>query len=105
MDMGRISVAFSPLSDVVAFSYRDGMTHLQALSVLRKAHNELVAHYNNLVQHVVTAESTLKDAFDTYVADTVIPQEEYEALTATLTILKNELSVFSTTDTDYTEGM
>lgn len=101
MPTRRITMAFSPLSDVVAFSYRDGETHLKLLEALRRKYNELVANYNNLISHIQTLEEGVSSAFNEYVAQTVIPFEEYQDMTAALETLRAELAPYATTDTDY----
>lgn len=97
----RIIPAFSPISDVTAFSHREGMTHLQILEQLRKHYNVLVANYNNLKSYILGQEQAIIEMVGEFTEKTTIPVDEFNAMTASLNALKDELSVYLTQDTDY----
>lgn len=97
----RIIPAFSPISDVTAFSHREGMTHLQILEQLRKHYNILVANYNNLKGYILTQQEAIAEVVGEFTATATVPVDEFNAMTASLGALKIELSAYMTQNTDY----
>ena len=101
----RPHVEFGKISNVTAFTYRDGMTHLQIQSAIRDKVGELIAFSNNLVELIKIAETSVGRAFDQYVSETIIPYEEYQEMTAALQTLRDELANRATATTDYVQIM
>ena len=101
----RPRIEFGHISNVTAFTYRDGMTHLQIQKALRDKLGELIAFSNNLIQLIKTAETSVGRAFDQYVSETIIPYEEYQEMTEALETLRDELANRATTNTNYAQIM
>ena len=99
--MDRITMAFGPISDVTGFSHKAGMTYLEIQELLRRKLNELIVAYANLKSHVEARNGDLQSAFDAAVDSIRVPAAEYAAIVADLEQLKDELSPYATTSTDY----
>ena len=99
--MDRITMAFGPISDVTGFSHKAGMTYLEIQELLRRKINELIVAYANLKSHVEARNGDLQSAFDAAVDSIRVPAAEYAAMVADLEQLKDELSPYATTSTDY----
>ena len=97
----RPRINFGRISDVTAFTYRDGLTHLQIQSAIRDKLAELIAFVNTLLHVIKTNNDAVSAAFDSYVSETIIPYEEYQTMTSALEILWDELADHATTNTDY----
>ena len=61
--MDSVSRIFSPLSDVVPFTHRNGLTMLQIQELLRKKLNDLISSQNTMNQHLRTTEDGLQERF------------------------------------------
>ena len=99
--MDRITMAFGPISDVTGFSHKAGMTYLEIQELLRRKLNELIAAYANLKSNVEARNGDLQSAFDAAVDSIRVPAAEYAVIVADLEQLKDELSPYATTSTDY----
>lgn len=101
MVMRPITLGFTPISDVTAFTHRDGYTFLRILEMLRKKINELVAAYTTLIAAIETQQDALQVAFDEWSEIAAAPMESYVAMVDKLESLYQQLIDFAPQDTDY----
>ena len=101
MSLTPIRMAFGPITDISGFSYRDGYTYVRALEELRKKLNELIAAYRTIGQRFVAVQGEWDAAFLAWQEQAGTILVEAAEMIQMLEELRDELTPFQTTTTDY----